>query len=311
MAVKLFNIRRIYKRLFLFAAGLLVFTYFAIFYNKLPRQARVSWSLDAARELIQNDRDLPLRINSLLVAEGAFPRCLVIAGCGDREYVFQFRVFEIEYAAKTIIVDPVHDERLHLENRFAGELYYRDAEKKMQTAMLHADKIVMTHEHYDHIGGLTESPYQQQLAEKALITAEQMHSQALGKPQFSQQLLALQPLNYQKYYHLDQGVVLIKAPAHTPGSQMIFVRLQDGSEVLFIGDTVWHSDNLVKEKSKSLLASWLGGENATQLAREIRTLIDLFHDRKIKLLIAHDKDLLQRYIDTGLIQDGLKSYRPM
>lgn len=310
MVLKLQNMKSksLYISFILVILLALVFVYFAIFYDALPKHADAEWTLKEVRELVKNDRVLPQKINSLLIAEGIFPSCFVIAGCGENDYLFQFRVFEIEYPAKTIIVDPVHDERLQLENGLAQERFYQQAYDQMQGAMLRADKIVMTHEHYDHIGGLTESAYKQQLAKKAVITREQLQSNAPAKPGFSKELLAIPVLDYEKYYHLDNGIVLIKAPAHTPGSQMIFVKLQDGTEVLFTGDTVWHSDNLKKQKSKPLLISWIGGENVGLLGREIRALIDVDRKGRTHLLISHDKALLDQYLASGLIVDGLKSY---
>lgn len=306
MPIIIVTFKRFYKIILLIIFLLLAFCYYAIFYNGLPEKTRALWSLEELRNMVKDDRDLPLRINSLLVAEGVFPRCLVIAGCGEQDYLFQFRVFEIEYANKTVIIDPVHDKRLHLENGFAGPRFYSKAYVQMQRAMLHADKILFTHEHYDHIGGLTESRYQQQLALKSVLTQEQMQSQAFGKPVFSDYLLAVKPLLYERYFHVDDGMVLVKAPAHTPGSQMIFVRLQDGREVLFTGDTVWHSDNLREQKSKSRLASLLGGEDAELLGSEIRALIEIFRQTQTQLLVAHDKELLAHYLKTGLLLDGLK-----
>jgi glyoxylase-like metal-dependent hydrolase (beta-lactamase superfamily II) len=52
------------------------------------------------------------------------------------------------------------------------------------------------------------------------------------------------------------GVVLKKAQGHTPGSQMVFVALASGSELLFVGDVVWNFDAVTQLKYRRK-STWL------------------------------------------------------
>jgi glyoxylase-like metal-dependent hydrolase (beta-lactamase superfamily II) len=50
-------------------------------------------------------------------------------------------------------------------------------------------------------------------------------------------------------------VVLIRAPGHTPGSQMIYVRRADGREYLFMGDVASLLGNVENQKIRSRLVT--------------------------------------------------------
>ena len=57
------------------------------------------------------------------------------------------------------------------------------------------------------------------------------------------------PLEYEDYRAIAPGVVLIKAPGHSPGSQMIYVQRADGREFLFAGDIGWSLRNIEEVRS--------------------------------------------------------------
>jgi len=72
-------------------------------------------------------------------------------------------------------------------------------------------------------------------------------------------------------------MALIKAPGHTPGSQMVYVALQSGKEVLLSGDVAWHMDGVRMNTGKDapwikeppeLMAAELNGSTASALPRK-------------------------------------------
>src|SRR6202012_4773440 len=90
------------------------------------------------------------------------------------------------------------------------------------------------------------------LLSKALFNREQIEN--LGKyeaPVPKGFFNGYRPLTYQQYLAIAPGVVLIRAPGHTPGSQMVYVKTESGNEYLFIGDVAWHMRNidLVRERA--------------------------------------------------------------
>lgn len=277
----------------------------SVSYNQLPAESEFVLDIEEVRRLANSPvKKLPRAINSLLVAEGDFPSCLVIAGCAEQSYPFQFRVFEIDYGFNTVILDPVHDLDLHKANEPLMAAYYPDQYDRMQQALKKAALILVTHEHFDHIGGLVKSPYLEDLLPKIRLNKEQLNSKAAQMMEYPEVMQKITLLPDQPYIRIVPGVVLIAAPGHTPGSQMIFVKLQSGEELLFVGDTVWDMDNIEQKKSKPLLTNWIVGEDGKQLSHQIRKLIDL-HESGVKLVVSHDKEQLAAYIRDGIIRDGL------
>ena len=58
-------------------------------------------------------------------------------------------------------------------------------------------------------------------------------------------------VDYEKYLPVAPGIVLIKAAGHTPGSQMVYIALESGRELLLIGDTTWHMDGVRQMRGQS------------------------------------------------------------
>jgi glyoxylase-like metal-dependent hydrolase (beta-lactamase superfamily II) len=83
-------------------------------------------------------------------------------------------------------------------------------------------------------------------------------------------------VDYDAYFPLAPGIVLVKAAGHTPGSQMVYVTLESGREYLLIGDATWHMDGVreivgkdapwVTEDAGAVLAqlTWLNGLSRTE-----------------------------------------------
>lgn len=279
----------------------------ATHYDRLPEQSNFELDLEQVRNLVADDSGLPIGIGSLSVAGGEFPGCLVIAGCGDGPYALDVRAFQLQYAnGNSIIIDPPHDKALNEANAILMKRFDQAAYDRVQQAMRQAQKIVFTHEHFDHIGGVIKSPYLAELAPKIAINKAQQANAEQANLSYPKIVRELKAIDYQHYYHLASGVVLIKARGHTPGAQMIFVRMANGEEVLFAGDTAWNKVNILEQKSKPLLANWAAGEDGVALAHQIRSLIDIHKAGEITLLLAHDVDWLTKHEQRGLLQPDIQ-----
>jgi glyoxylase-like metal-dependent hydrolase (beta-lactamase superfamily II) len=101
------------------------------------------------------------------------------------------------------------------------------------------------------------------------------------------------------------GIVFIKAPGHTPGHQMIYVKLQNGIEYLFSGDIVWNYMNITKLNNRPLLATLMGGEDRKQLGQQIQLFYNIHRNRDVIIIPSHDPDRISQYKKNGLLGETL------
>jgi len=274
-------------------------------YSPLPASNKYSLHLDKVQELIVNDKNLPVRIHSLKIGEGVFPCWFQVAGeCNDG--AIEFRVFQLVYQDGTsIIIDPVHDIEQHLAWPFNQE-YDQTAFGYMQQALTKSLKIVITHEHFDHAGGAFRSPYFDQIKEKIILNEKQYYSDTLAE-NFTETNTnkGIEPISYKYVYRLAPGVVLIAAPGHTKGNQIIYVKMQDNKQVMFTGDIVWNSQNFEVKKGRPKLVSLLMSEDGEYNNAEIKALLPYYRNDEINLIISHDSPRISNQIASGLIREGL------
>src|SRR5438105_15902662 len=115
----------------------------------------------------------------------------------------------------------------------------------MSTAMRSASLIDVKHEHLDHIGGLLAQPNLKRLLAVTKLNKEQVDNLARYAPNYPRAAFkGYAPIDYEKYLVIAPGVVLIRAPGHTPGSQMIDVKEAGGTEYLILGHVAWHLRNI-------------------------------------------------------------------
>lgn len=149
------------------------------------------------------------------------------------------------------------------------------AQGRVNRAMDEAGLILITHEHPDHIGGMigwagTAAGFEQKASAKQRMTAPQAAfvAEKLGM----RQAAAGAPLD-QPPRAVAPGVVLIPAPSHTPGSQMVFVTLADGREYLFAGDIATLDESWRQLRARSrLVGDYLAPEDRAAVFAWLRTI---------------------------------------
>src|SRR5207302_7730055 len=198
-----------------------------------------------------------LHINVLKFAESRRSKKFSIQGAPDEPSVQARTVFQIVFPDGTVMIDSGMDEQVH---RFFGrgvvEPYYPESAKQVERALRSARAIIITHEHGDHVAGVIRTPFVAELAPKTLLTRAQVEALQTN-PQMPE--IKITPdmasrynvVDYEKYLSFGPGIALIKAPGHTPGSQMVYVALESGREYLFIADTAWHMDSVRLIKGKA------------------------------------------------------------
>ncbi len=159
-----------------------------------------------------------------------------------------------------------------------------------------ASLILATHEHGDHLGGLAgiaSGPGGLNLLTRARLNQWQVpqadKSNALGWPKqmsIAPSITGLQP------QAVGPGVVVIPAPSHTPGSQMIFVQMADGAEYLFTGDIASLAVGWKEQRPRSrLLTDYLVPEDRRASLSWLATIAALKRAAPdLRVIASHDYD---------------------
>ena len=252
----------------------------------------------------------PESINFIKFAESHRTYAAVIDGGTDEPFVSARTAFQVVYPGGSVMIDAGMDEEVH---RFYGfgrvEPYWQDRNDRVQAALSAANLVVVTHEHGDHVAGVLRSPDRESIAARTILTEAQV-STLTTAPQLpeigitEQQARDYLVVDYRLYLPVAPGVVLIKAPGHTPGHQMIYVRLAQGTEFVFIGDVGWLIDNVTELKLRPPETIARIGEDPEALMSQLVWLKSLA-DRGVVLVPSHDDRLLSRYAEEGLLGNDL------
>lgn len=140
-----------------------------------------------------------------------------------------------------------------------------------------ASLIVVTHENVDHTAGIVRGPWEANLSKRALLTSKQLEMLIAGpahltiqvSPERASQYLSV---SYRELLPIAKGAVLIKAPGQTPGSQMIYVKLERSTEFLLVDDIVWVASAIDCGSKRPFALSSRLSEGGNSLAAQIRWL---------------------------------------
>jgi len=253
----------------------------------------------------------PQRIRVETVAQLSAPRVVVVAGDGWQRIDLSVSSYELVYRDHVAVVDTGFEATI--AKSMGATTFDSAAYARMRGALARATLIVATHEHPDHVAGLLAQPELKRLLAVARLTREQV---AVIKANLQTDAFAAlhlrpsifdgyRPLDYERYHAIAPGVVLIKAPGHTPGSQMVYVRRADGEEFLFLGDVAWTMCNVEAGREKARLVTWLIGEDRGKVREELAALNRLHAaEPGINMMPGHDGEAIAALVEQGLLGKG-------
>ncbi len=237
-----------------------------------------------------------------------FSEAMTMAGEPWRKYPMQINAYQLVFPDTTLMIDSAMN-RATAQPAFLVALFDDAAYAHMNTALAKASQIVITHEHMDHIGGIAAHPQLAALLPALRLTDEQLANPAGMKPAVlpAGVMQNYKPIHYDGMLAIAPGVVLIKSPGHTPGSQMVYVQRADGRELLFLGDVSWRRLNIEQLRERPLFMTLIIGEDRDAVLGEFKALHQLMQtEPKLSLVPGHDGEAVKALTDAGLLLRGFK-----
>ena len=276
--------------------------HYYIYDGRLPETTSYVIDIDEVRSLAAAPTsDLPLHVTVAKISDNTFPAVVLVAGDGFGDAVISRYSFQIVYPSGHVVLET--GMTAEQSTYFDGGNFYSEEFERVMTAMETADLIIATHEHLDHIGALAVHPQLREIADKVLITQEQLEwAEQLQGAAFPDWFVAgYEPLELDDLYRAAPGLVLIKAAGHTPGSLMAFVSFADGSEALFVGDIVHAMANITRETARPrFMSDFIIGEDRPALLDQIRALVDLqASEPALRFVVSHDGAQIEGYLANG------------
>ena len=249
--------------------------------------------------------ELPIAVSYLNAYEDSGTVGNAVDGAGSSKAFSVTGVFQVRFRHGWIMVDAAMDSAaLH-----RGRSFKADNFAQIETALEKANLIVITHEHVDHVQPLVKGPIADQVAPHTLLTREQIET-LLTKPKVaftsmdSSQVSRYLVVEYERALPIAPGVVLIKAAGHTPGSQMVYVKLASGKEMILVGDIAWRVLGIDSQRQKPDSTSRFMSEDRTAIGKQLAWLKSV-QAQGISVVVSHDGSQLQSLAKRGVLSEGL------
>ncbi len=229
----------------------------------------------------------PTSVSFAIVARRQVPGAALAAGTGLRQVDVGVIAWRLETPDGGIVIDPGLSPGDGAAIGFKN--YDAAAKNKVNRWLEQSSQILFTHSHVDHVGLFLDHANFDAIAKKAVVTPIMLSGiSALWRENGGRitSTRSLAPIEA-----VAPGVALIQTPGHTPGSEMIFVKLADGRELLFAGDTASLGVNAdVPTPRSRLVAEWLTPEDRPAVIGWLKGLKAL-KKRNPKLLIVPSHDI--------------------
>lgn len=266
-----------------------------------------SINLDKVRTLSSSiEGPLPTRVNTEAPVGIEFPGAAVITGWSWAPHQLPIYAYQVVYADGHVMIDAAMSKDQAAIGGGAA-FFDDDSYARLMSALSSANQIVFTHEHYDHVGGAVAHPDAIALLDRVRLTDLQLaYPEKWGDVHYPDGALEdYEPLSYDGMMALAPGIVLIEAAGHTPGSQIVYVRRNDGQEYFFIGDVAWNYAGIDQVRTRPNLVSYgFLGEDRARTHAQVAELKQLeAANPEIAIIVGHDAPRTASQIAAGVLGD--------
>ncbi len=280
--------------------------------SKAPDEAPGLLVIEDWRALMPEDAAaLPTEIRVLEVGRDKAPGFAARAGGFGTDWNTTYSSIQVVWPDRTLVIDGAIDAEtaLGMKQSEADWAFDPAAYDALTAAMLAADQVLLTHEHLDHVMAVARHPDPAALAPRLVLNAPQIATlPVFARGTLDPAIAGLEPRLDGSVQQIAPGVVIVPVPGHTPGSQLVFIRTQDGRESLLIGDVAWSLDAIETLTTRPVLTQYMlfdPNENRTAVKAQLRALYDLMAaNPDLAVIPAHDGNHLKSLIAERRLSEG-------
>lgn len=271
-----------------------------------PANADNALDLAAYRALVANDsrETLPSGVHIEFVGESQAPSFAAVAGDFSGERTFAYVSFQIVAPDGATIIDGAVDrDTLNTMSDGAGA-FDETAYNRVLDAEKNAARVMITHEHLDHVMAIARHPEPEAIAPHLQLTRTQLDGLPQHAPDgvLASAIANREPIDLSTPVRLAPGIVAVNAPGHSPGTIVIYV-LTTEREYLFIGDIAWLMPSVELPRGRPrLIRAVMPGVDPDRPAvlRQLRALHDIAGAEPALVIVpAHDDAYLRQLVASG------------
>lgn len=233
----------------------------------------------------------PIAIQFAPVATDTEPGTLLVAGGGLKAEEIGVFVWRLVTPGGDTVINSGLTKEQAMATGFAK--YHPRVQQVADSWVRAAKRILFTSEDTDHIGGLIALlPRDGAIAGKLIGNPVQIDAVRALAPMLMKSLAtAPAALNDPAgYAAVAPGIAVVRTPGYLDGSQMIYVRLQNGREYLYAGDSAPMRRNVEWLRPRSRYAArWIGREDRAATMGWIKGLAQLKQrEPRLTVIYGHD-----------------------
>ena len=236
----------------------------------------------------------PSAVEVELVGWRRLPGNLFVAGSGIKRKLIGVMAWRLPVeGGKAVMIDSglTRSDAAAMEM----EAYLPDIQARVTQGLAKAGLVLITHEHPDHQGALVAMGGAPLMQNASLNPAQLPAAPLAASLPWPKGASPLARIGGGAPQAVAPGIVVIPAPSHTPGSQMIYVRLSDGKEFLFAGDIATFAQSWQETRARSrLVGDHLAKEDRREVYSWLRTIAALKQQAPaLVVLPGHDAEWIR------------------